>query len=101
MWRVSWLGANKEVQAFRERKEVGVSFMEDVVTEKNHKECGGTPWQNSGECFAVQPKKKKRKRKKRRGEFQLIDMDAKEFEVENWHNQRNTGTVRYIVWFPK
>lgn len=41
------------------------------------------------------------KRKKRDGEFQLLDMEAKEFEMENWHKQRNTGTVRYMVWFPK
>ena len=39
--------------------------MEDVVTEKNHEECGGTPWQNSGECCAVQPKKKKTKKKEK------------------------------------
>ena len=38
--------------------------MEDVVTEKNHKECGGTPWQNSGECFAFSAAKKEKTKKK-------------------------------------
>lgn len=61
----------------------------------------GLPGRTVVNALQCSQKRKKRKRKKRRGEFQLIDMDAKEFEVENWHNQRNTGKVRYIVWFPK
>ena len=68
-------------------------------TIKNVEELPGRTVVNA--LHSVQPKKKKRKRKKRHGEFQLIDMDAKEFEMENWHNQRNTGKVRYVVWFPK
>lgn len=48
--------------------------MEDVATAQYHKECG---------------------------EFQLTEMDAKESETETWYEQRDTGKVKYVEWFPR